>query len=141
MVSPDGASIAFLMSRDSEIWVMGAGGEDPHLVWPLRDYVMGMSWSPDGKRMAWVRDYVEGNQPHLFLEVDNWNDKQVTTVLSNIDLPAAALSSDLDVMWLKDGRVLYTLPEPPPHERDRNYWEIHTNWRTGEVSGRPRRLT
>jgi hypothetical protein len=90
--------------------------------------------------MAWVRGYVEGNQHHLFLEIGSWNDKQVTTVLSNIDSPAA-MSSDLDVTWLKDGRVLYTLPEPPPHERDRNYWEIRTNWRTGEVSGRPRRLT
>jgi TolB protein len=53
--SPDGSKIAF--ERDGEIWVMGAEGQSPQRLTDPPRYIVDTepSWSPDAKRLVFVR--------------------------------------------------------------------------------------
>lgn len=57
--SPDGRQIAYQSnegSDNSEIWVMGRGGENPHRIThsPPNSWSRGPTWSPDGLWLAYV---------------------------------------------------------------------------------------
>jgi|SRR5579871_2402165 len=58
VISPDGSTIVFVNGeRANEVWSMGAEGEAPHKLMELdpRDFTDSLSWSPDGRRIAYVR--------------------------------------------------------------------------------------
>jgi Tol biopolymer transport system component len=139
LVSPDGAHIALVMSGGREIWLMGTAGEDVHRFWSMTadDRAYTMCWSPDGQRLAWFRYHVDATDAYVFLETVGLKDKQATSILSKVVLrPQPA-----ELVWLPDGRLLYTYPEPPPHQNDWNIWEVRLDLRTGKALGQPRRLT
>jgi hypothetical protein len=58
----------------------------------------------------------------LNIETCNLAGGQRTVVLSDTRLGNTA-NGFSDVTWLADGRVLFSLPEPPPNEKDVNIWQ------------------
>ncbi len=62
-LSADGESLAFLRSGEDnkkQVWVMPVDGGDARQVTRLPDGAKDMAWSPDGSRIAFVTDCVEG---------------------------------------------------------------------------------
>jgi eukaryotic-like serine/threonine-protein kinase len=142
-VSPDGKQIAYLNSSRNEMWVMGPDGEDPRRIAtadPGSEYGA-FDWSPAGKRLVYVlKESFAGKSPEAKLETCNLDGGQRTEVLSDPHLYNDIVGS-ADVVWLADGRVLYTLPELAPNQRDINIWAIEVDPNTGRVRGKPSRVT
>lgn len=132
-VSPDDSRIAFGNTSGTEIWLMGANGEDAHRVLTLeKGYLFNrLEWSPNGQLLA----FLEGNR-----EFD-----QVSIVtLDPATGQTMAVFSDprlKDFCWVPDARMLFSLSELPPNEKDYNLWEIRTDLRTGKAASEPRRIT
>jgi len=130
--SPDGSQIAFANGLRSEIWLMGANGEQPR---KLRrgepgDRFFTLAWSPDGRRIASLNHRALSGQG----------------IIESFDLEGGrsrVLASSLGFggfCWAPDGRIIYSMAEPPPNQSD-NLWELRTDARTGAATGQPRRLT
>jgi Tol biopolymer transport system component len=138
-VSPDGSLIGFGTNKgrlgDREIWLMGpSGGQARKLVESgANGTIYGPGWSPDGTRAMYVK-----------------NDQSGDTLLSD-DLkggPASAIlgPSDMkrvkDYLWSPDGRLIYSVAEPEYLlDPACNFWELRLDGRTGQPSGKPRRIT
>jgi Tol biopolymer transport system component len=55
--SPDGKQIVFInrvANGPSSIWLMGSMGEKPHLLYAGPKDIVGVSWSPDGNKLAFA---------------------------------------------------------------------------------------
>ena len=101
--SPDGTQIAFTSARGgpSGIWVMGADGSNPH---QLADGVsFDPDWSPDGKRIAFLR---QGAEIDVWaMNADGSNEDQLTNQPG--DLKA-------EVSWSPDGsKIVYRFAASP----------------------------
>jgi Tol biopolymer transport system component len=68
------------------------------------------------------------------LGVCNPTTNHVDFVLSNRQLGET-------VAWTADGRLVYSLSEPPPNQRDSNLWVQQVDVRAGKLVGEPKRLT
>ena len=112
---------------------MGANGESP------RELVAGQKgnavsrpqWSPDGGRVAFLR--LQGTPGQATIESVAAGGGQPSVVVS--------LPKRRDYCWVRDGRMLYAVAEPPPNEAHESLWELKVNPRTGVPSGKPRRYT
>jgi DNA-binding winged helix-turn-helix (wHTH) protein/Tol biopolymer transport system component len=163
-VSPDGAFIAYTAGSymlslenainlpaapNSEIWIMGAHGENARRVvaGATLTYFGSIRWSPDGKRIAYRKlRFANKTFAEYTLESSDLNGGAPSTILSSrhsyflagfeIDVGVAQ-----DFCWTPDGRIVYMVPEPPPNYRDRNLWEIALDSGTGKPRGHPRRIT
>jgi eukaryotic-like serine/threonine-protein kinase len=142
-VSPDGTRIAYINSAlATEIWTMGPDGEDPHRIASadLGTEYWSFSWSPSGQRLLYLLEKGVTNKSHeLNIETCNLEGGQRTVVLSDPRLHNPYGVSD--VTWLADGRVLFSLPEPPPNENDVNIWAIEVDPSNGRALGKPSRVT
>src|ERR1700733_863849 len=72
------------------------------------------------------------------IEPRDLDGKNPSVILSNAD--ALEISCN-PLSWLSDGRVIYSLSEPTPNQRDSNLWGVHVDSSTGTVRGKPERLT
>ena len=91
-VSPDGAHIAFRRvdvgydgSRGGEEWVMRSDGAGPIKVAADksdRSWLGASTWSPDGKRIAYIRANW-ANPQNSFVEVNDWQNAIAETVFSD----------------------------------------------------------
>jgi len=135
-VSPDGLHIAAL--KKSGIWLMGVDGEDlkPVVHQEPGSYIAGFDWSPSGRRIAYTLVKPSGESA---IETTNLDGNESTTVLSEPRLHGSNGFSE--VTWLPDGRILFTLSELPPNQRDGNIWAIGTDPNSGRVLGKPERVT
>ena len=118
---------------------MGPDGEDPRRIASAdRGTEYGdISWSPTGQRLVYLLDKGGTDKPHeLNIETCNLDGGQRTVVLSD-----PRLGKSNSVSWLADGRVLFSLPEPPPNEKDVNIWAIEVDPSTGRALGKPSRVT
>jgi serine/threonine protein kinase len=143
-VSPDGTRIAYTNSAPAtEIWTMGPDGEDPRRIASAdRGTEYGdVKWSPTGQRLVYLLDKGVTDKSHkLNIETCNLDGGQRTVVLSDPRLDKT--NGDLSgVTWLADGRVLFSLPEPSPNEKDVNIWAIEVDLSTGRALGKPSRVT
>ena len=127
-VSPDGSTIAYLTARaqfketylDKEIWVMRSDGSDPHLLLAGGDSFFGPpAWSPDGKRLAFVRTKYGAGMPWVRGQLEIFN---LATRETNVLVATPTLGST--VAWAPDGRLIYSLDEPPPNQNDSNLWTV-----------------
>ena len=113
-VSPDGAHIAFrgvdltttydgLLGR--EVWVMRSDGTEPVKVAADKadgSQVGSPTWSPDGKRIAYLRTKSSYHARTSSVEINEWQSARAETLFSDNRLSPA-------VHWLPDGRFIYAL--------------------------------
>jgi Tol biopolymer transport system component/DNA-binding winged helix-turn-helix (wHTH) protein len=138
-VSPDGAQIVFVRGDfgHQEIWQMQSGGGQARKIFgkPGANY-QSVVWSPDGHGVAFVQiAYLSG-----------WHEVDVS--LGIYDLASGKSSSLLStdrlggaLAWTRDGRLIYSLAEPPPNQNDSNLWAIKVDAQGKQVWGQPIRLT
>ena len=113
-VSPDGAHIAAdrrvdLTTYDGllgrELWVMRSDGTDPVKVAADKadgSRVGSPTWSPDGKRIAYLRAKFTYDARTGSVEINEWQSARAETLFSDNHLSPA-------VHWLPDGRFIYAL--------------------------------
>lgn len=153
-VSPDGSQIAFVRGtgKDQEIWLSSAQGEQQRRVVgqlggieeQMYREVLGKAgeifgqlvWSPDGSRFAFTRyvyrpGYLDGD---VSLGICDPATNRVDFVLSTRRLGET-------VAWTANGRLIYSLTEPPPNQRDSNLWVQQVDARAGRLVGEAKRLT
>jgi len=137
-ISPDGSRIAFTTGGPgtlplSELWVMGAGGENARRIATSEasSHFAEAVWAPDGRRIA----------------TRSFGSRCAIETRDLIGGPASLVSEPErcrgyeSLLWLSDGRLIYTQPEPPPDQNDDNLWEIRVDPRTGVPAGKAHRIT
>jgi Tol biopolymer transport system component/DNA-binding winged helix-turn-helix (wHTH) protein len=141
-VSPDGQRIAFLRGTPdwgdfgNEIWIVNSDGTNPlRLVPTINNGAIGaLAWAPDSSRIAYTRSQWGGYMAdNSMIEIASLNQSAGHTVLSSRNLGSA-------LRWLPDGRLIYTLREERPNQRDSNVWAIRID-EPSNASGSPVRLT
>jgi serine/threonine protein kinase len=139
-VSPDGSLIPFETNKgrlgDREIWLMDPNGENARKLYEADgdSALAGGVWSPDGKRILYVRVDATGAS---FITRDLQGGIPTT-------LLATPPSDDInDFNWLPDGRLIYSMAEPEiiGGRTSCNFWEMRLDARTGKPVEKPRRLT
>jgi eukaryotic-like serine/threonine-protein kinase len=135
-ISPDGSRIAFVKD-DTELWLMGDEGEDPHKVLgsDAGQFPEVVAWSPAGRRLAYVRLRGTTADPEMTIETCDLSGQERTVVLSNPLLLSANGVSD--IAWLPDGRIVYSISSK---ESESTLWTIRTDPSTGKPNGNPTRL-
>jgi DNA-binding winged helix-turn-helix (wHTH) protein/Tol biopolymer transport system component len=139
-VSPDGAHIAFrraelnyydgLLGR--EIWVMRSDGTDQVKIAADKSWSMGTpTWSPDGKRIAYVSK-TEFNSPTRSIEVNDWQNARAETIFSDSHLTPV-------LHWLPDGRLIYVLAADENGLQD-SLWMFSLQ-QSGKISRPSKRIT
>jgi DNA-binding winged helix-turn-helix (wHTH) protein/Tol biopolymer transport system component len=136
-VSPNGSHIAF-RRRDltyeglfgREVWVMRSDGTDQVNVAADKSdgSEVGMpTWSPDGKRIAYLRSSWAYNMSTNSVEVNEWQNARAETLIADSRLFVA-------LRWLPDGRLIYALAG------DRSsLWTVRLK-QSGKVPEPPRRI-
>ena len=135
-VSPDGEHIAYIGGRaQSEIWVMGANGESPKklLQGAPGDRLLQLQWSPNGERIAYLKSHPGSEMSKTSVE-----SLPLAGGISTTFLAAPALSS---FCWSSDGRIIYSMVEPPPNDKDMNLWALRVERSGTNPSGVPQRIT
>jgi eukaryotic-like serine/threonine-protein kinase len=136
-ISPDGSLISFGTNPgrsgfgDREIWLMGPAGDQARKLYDTDEdsTIDGLVWSPDGKMTVYSR----ANKAGFSLVTRDLNGGSPTTLF----LPSGVQ----DYLWLPDGRLIYSLPEPETTGATCNFWEVQLYGRTSKPIEKPRRLT
>jgi Tol biopolymer transport system component/DNA-binding winged helix-turn-helix (wHTH) protein len=138
-VSPDGSKIVFLRGEygREEIWQMQPDGQEPHkILGQPGDNFQSVVWSPDGRHIAFVRTvYIHGwEEPEASLGICDPASGRTNYILSSSRLRGS-------LVWASDGRLIYSLGEPPPNQNDSNLWAIKIDATGKQTWGPPDRLT
>jgi Tol biopolymer transport system component/DNA-binding winged helix-turn-helix (wHTH) protein len=137
-VSPDGSQIAFVRGeKNQEIWLASSDGEQAQKIVGEPGEMFGsVVWSPDGRRLAFVRyGYHPGAyEGYVSIAVCNPATKETHVILSDLQLGDA-------LAWAPDGRLVYSLAEPPPNQSGSNLWTVRWDSTTGRPIGEATRLT
>jgi serine/threonine protein kinase len=141
-ISPDGSLVSFGSNPgrvgDREIWLMRPDGEQAKKLYDVGEdsTISGLIWSPDGKRVLYFRS---DGAP------DGSTDRLVGRDLSGGPVSTVLLPSKLkemeDLSFLPDGRLIYSVREPPPMNDTCNYWVTRIDPRTGQTIEQSRKLT
>ena len=135
-VSPDDAHIAYINGKsESEIWVMDSTGESPRrlIQGSPGDHFLQVQWSPNGQSVAVLKSHREGDKPNTVIEA--------VPLAGGVDRTILSAPGLLSFCWSSDGRIIYTMQEPPPGERDSNIWEMRVDASGAKLSAGPRRVT
>ena len=138
-VSPDGSRIA-IVKNDSEIWLMGPHGEDPHqfAVAEAGTEIGRVVWSPDGRRIGNFRVIQEPETLVCSIETRSLANPQPVILMTDARLCYEPTQS---FWWLPDGRIIFAQSEPDVDVHDFNLWEVGIDANTGKKVGEPSRLT
>jgi eukaryotic-like serine/threonine-protein kinase len=140
-VSPDGTHILYMDTTSHEFWIMGPDGDAAHRIMVVDppDELMDFTWAPTGKRFAYFisrhRSDTDTKRDTLIESRDLEGKQQPTAIVSNAQLAGGGLC------WLPDGRLLYSMTELPPNDKDSNLWSVNIDPVTGKVRRGPERLT
>src|SRR5437867_8123567 len=138
--SPDGTHIVFTSgsafgNNGKEIWMMGANGEDPQRIVAGAEgnSFPGAFWFPNGQLLLYGRLHLRPDTAEVTIESRDLKGDPANVILSDLRLTGGCL--------LPDGRIIYSMAEPPPNDNDANLWEIRIDTRTGQANTKPRRIT
>jgi DNA-binding winged helix-turn-helix (wHTH) protein/Tol biopolymer transport system component len=140
-VSPDGAHIAFRRAElnyydglvGREIWVMRSDGTDQVKIATDKSWSRGTpTWSPDGKRIAYVSE-TEFNSPTVSIEVNDWQNARAEPIFSDSHLTPV-------LHWLPDGRLIYVLAADENGLQDSSLW-MFSPQQSGKISRPSKRIT
>jgi Tol biopolymer transport system component/DNA-binding winged helix-turn-helix (wHTH) protein len=140
-VSPDSSQIVFLKRAEfggdsgQEIWLMRANGSDQRKLMssPEGGFALPV-WSPDGRWIAYVK-FKGTNSYEFSIELLNLEQGTKKVVLSDPHLEMWGLS------WLRDGRLIYAMDEPPPSKNSSNLWAARLDLSKGSFTGTAARIT
>jgi DNA-binding winged helix-turn-helix (wHTH) protein/Tol biopolymer transport system component len=137
-ISPDGSLVSFGTNKgshgDREIWLMTSSGEEARKLFDTDEEssIWGLIWSPDGKRVLYVKTDSEDT-----LVTRDLQGGPPSTILGPGDMKRVN-----DFSWLTDGRLLYSLSETDSFFGSAcNFWEMRLDSRTGTPVTKPRQLT
>jgi Tol biopolymer transport system component/DNA-binding winged helix-turn-helix (wHTH) protein len=138
-VSPDGSKIVFLRGEygREEIWQMQSDGQQSRkILGQPGDNFQSVVWSPDSRHIAFVRTvYVHGwEEPDASLGICDPVVSKTNYILSSSRLHGP-------LVWALDGRLIYSLGEPPTNQNDSNLWAIKVDAKGNQTWGQPDRLT
>jgi Tol biopolymer transport system component/DNA-binding winged helix-turn-helix (wHTH) protein len=126
-VSPDGREIAFIAGQKlrERIWLVGSDGSQPHVLLGHEGDLFGaVSWSPDGTRIAYTRAsiaYGYGAKGGIEIVAVSGQTKSVVLPVARV-ISLAGLDGPWS--WSPDGRLIFSLFEAAPRQRDSNLWWI-----------------
>lgn len=138
-VSPDGSKIVFLRGEygREEIWQMKSDGQELRkILGQPGDNFESVVWSPDSRHIAFIRT----------VHVHGWEKSEASLGIcdpivnkTNYILSSSRLQGP--IVWAFDGRLIYSLAEPPPSQNDSNLWAIKVDAKGDQTWGQPVRLT
>lgn len=129
-LSPDGSHIAFVKDHQ-ELWLMGGDGEEPHkiLASDFPEYE-GVTWSPTGRRLAYLRSRGTFEKHDVTIETCDLAGGTHTTVLSDPHL--WSINGFSGITWLPPGRIVYSVNADGTQA---NLWAIKVDPNTGRQTG------
>jgi Tol biopolymer transport system component/DNA-binding winged helix-turn-helix (wHTH) protein len=138
-LSPDGKKVAFLRGEypRREIWTMNVDGGEVHKEVASSGSIYGVPvWSSDSRILAFL----------CVIYFPNWNDEDVqieTHVIGSKENQIVVKDRQLSggLAWLADGRLFFSMAEPPPTQGDTNVWAMPLDAKTGLASGERVRIT
>jgi serine/threonine protein kinase len=136
-VSHDGSTISFVTNKgksgERQLWFMGPHGEQARKFYEAKEGTATdcWGWSPDGKHYIYVSRDESG---------DTGLSQSVESRLPITLFGPSEMSKINDFVWLHDGRLVYSLPEPT-NGNVCNYWTMRLDLDTGRRLEVPRRLT
>ena len=138
-VSPDGLQIAFVRGAmvDQEIWVASADGDRRRKVMGGPGDMFGdIAWSPESRVLAYVHYFYRPgwHEGSVSVEVCDPATNNINVILSDVSLGDA-------LAWTPDGRLIYSLYDPPPNQGGSNLWAMRVDSATGRPFGEARQLT
>jgi len=138
-ISWDGAQIAFVRgdTLPQTLWVMSSDGSRAReILGQSGDYIGAVAWSPDNRKLAFVRySFQPGSyEGRGSLGIFDFGTGTTKYVIYDPGLEES-------IAWTKDNRLIYSLHEPQPNNRDSNLWAVPLDPRSGAVHGAAQRLT
>ena len=137
-VSPDGSQIAFFRGErkeNQEIWTMSSDGEQSRKVISEPGEMFGpVVWSPDSRRLAFVRYGPGAHEGYVSIVVCNPATKETNVILTDLTLGDG-------LVWAPDGRLIYSLVDVPPNQSGSNLWAVRLDSASRRPIGEPMRLT
>ena len=95
--------------------------------------ITALNWSPDGQRFIYIVTDAAGEFTMVSRGVDGG---PLTTIF-----PPSEMKQLNELVWLRDGRLIYSVPEPGALGDTCNYWARSIDLRTGARINEPRRPT
>jgi len=114
---------------------MDTSGENLKKVLTSEDRLSNVTWSPTGRRLAYIRGSRPGvNQGKRSIETVSLDGGPSSVVLSDVHLA-------YDVFyWMRDGRLIFSRDEPRQIDAA-NLWQVTADPKTGNSSGKPTEIT
>jgi eukaryotic-like serine/threonine-protein kinase len=140
--SPDGSWISFRTNKGRlgprEIWLMDSNGGHAHKILDGGDEsgIDSFSWSPDGRRVSYIR-----HNESTFAEIKLlWEGDHLGKEVSRIHVfHLFNTKGVLDGAELPDGRAIFSVNEAGTNSC--NFWTVHVDPKTGNPIDKPQQLT
>ena len=138
-ISPDGSTIAFLAGAwdNEQIWLVGADGSNVRkIIDGGRESFGAVAWAPDAKQFAYIRtlNAPGPGPPNKQIEIYDLANQRHQVIYSEPRLGDA-------ISWVNTTRLIYSLGELEPNQRDSNLWSIQLDPVAERILGSPIRIT